>query len=77
MRSVCVKAYLPDFFNSSAENINDNKPLLHTRSWFHLHQHSVSEEHEKCHVRHLQNTQYIIHMHKNFQQISANILTGD
>lgn len=77
MRSVNEKAYLPNFFNSSAENINDNKPLLHTWSWFHLHQYSVSEEHEKNHVRHLQNTPYTTHMHKNLQQISTNVLKGN
>lgn len=75
MRSANGKAYLSDFFNSSAENINDNEPLLNTRFWFHLHQHSVSKEHKKHHVRHLQNTRYTIHTHKNLQQNSANILT--
>lgn len=77
MRIVNGKTYLPDFFNSSSENINDNKPFLHTWSWFHLHQHSVSKEHEECQVRHLQNTRcFIIHTYKNPKQISANV-TGD
>lgn len=68
------KAYLSDFFNGSAENINDNKPLLHTWSWFHLHQHSVSKEHEKGHVCHLKNRWYIIQMR---EKISADIITND
>lgn len=76
MRSVNAKTYLPDFFNSSSENINDNKPLLHTWSWFHLHQHSVSKEHEECQVGHLQNTQYIIHMHKNLKFLQTKQVIG-
>lgn len=71
------KAYLSDFFNGSAENINNNKPLLHTWFWFHLHQHSVSKEHEKRHVCHLQNRQYIMQMHENLQQISADKPAND